>query len=141
MPEAAPKKRGRPRKIRPGEPGYGETPPPKVTKPRKAAAEDDEEDVLAPTRGFSLRLPEELHQRLAQAAHEIGAPSSAQLVRVAIAHFLEVPEHYVVVSEVSMEIRAVKRALFARMASRFGEFAETEARAFFDDYVAASQEE
>lgn len=140
MSEAAPKKRGRPRKIRPGEPGYGEAPPPKVTKPRKVV-EDEDEDVLAPTRGFSLRLSEELHQRLEEAKREIGAPSSAQLVRVAIAHFLEVPEHYVVVSEVSMEIRAVKRALFARMASRFGEFAETEARAFFDDYVAASQEE
>lgn len=138
MTEAAPKKRGRPRKIRPREPGYGEAPPPKV---RKVPTEDDEDDILAPTRGFSLRLSEETHQRLEAAKHEIGAPSSAQLVRVAIAHFLEVPEHYAVVAEVAMEIRAVKRALFARMASRFGEFAEAEARAFFDDYVAASQEE
>lgn len=105
--------------------------PKKRGRPRKDASTDGEN--LSPS--VSVRFPPEIHRRMILAQRETGLTTLSQLVRVAVATFIETPEYLVIASEMSLELAGMRKALYARMLKRLQEVSDEELDKYIQAYV------
>lgn len=99
-------------------------------------------DKALSTRVITIRIPAELDDLLRRKFEtgESGADSYTGMLRMGLAQWSGVPDSFIILNEITNDLRMIRKPVLAILAARMGEMIDAELPALLDEYIENVQE-